>query len=143
MRGHGKTYEVNLHMCAFDMKISACQNDERVFKPTRVLTNSRTIAESISRRRQGGHRHHHLLGGKAWEAAIDPIKFCQAPLRGVHIEKEALKKTYANVACYSLGPEDLHDHNLENEAAREYISKREGELDPKLVRAARGGDEDF
>ena len=137
MRGHENVYEVNLHMCALDMKVSACQDDEGVFKPTRVLTNSRAIAESISRRCQGGHRHHHLLGGKAWEAAIHPPKFCQALLRGIHIEKEARKKMYANVACYSLGPEDLHDSNSEHEIAQQHTSPIEGELGPKLVFAAR------
>ena len=137
MRGHENVYEVKLHMCAFDMKVSACQDDERVFKPTRVLTNSRAIAESISRRCQGGHRHHHLLRGKAWEAAIYPPKFCQALLRGIHIEKEARKKMYANVACYSPGPEDLHDSNSEYEIAQQHASPIEGELDPRLVCAAR------
>ena len=41
-------------------------------KPTKFVTQSPEIARELRRRRQGGHRHIPLLGGRAAAAAIYP-----------------------------------------------------------------------
>ena len=54
-------------------------------KPTRVLTNIRPVAENLSGRCCGGHRHVHLVGGRARGAAAYPQRFCENVLKSIDV----------------------------------------------------------
>jgi len=53
-----------------------------------VLTNIEPVARSLRGRCSGDHRHAHLLGGKAKEAARYPQEFCEATLKGIEVWKK-------------------------------------------------------
>ena len=52
-------------------------------KPTRFLTSSQPMAEGLGRRCDRSHTHQHLVGGRAAEAALDPIPLIRAILKGM------------------------------------------------------------
>ena len=57
-------------------------------KPTRMLTNSRPVAEKVDKQCPGCRRHAHLMSGRAKPAARYPLPLCDAILAGMRIEKE-------------------------------------------------------
>ena len=62
---------VTAHMCEFGMVTSDAEGEGRVAKPTKFMTNGAAIAQALERKCQGGHRHIHLLDGKAARAGSD------------------------------------------------------------------------
>ena len=78
-----QVYTVEVHMCAYDLRAEDEHGEGLVMKPTRLLTNVKPIAENLTGRCCGGHRHVHLVGGRARGAAANPQKFCEAVVKGV------------------------------------------------------------
>ena len=70
-------------MCCFGMKSSDKEGIGLVKKPTGFLTNAECIARELSQRCVGGHRHVHLIGGKASAAEVYPYDLCCAILVGL------------------------------------------------------------
>ena len=60
-----RVYTSEVHMCAYDLKATDEKGEGLVMKPTRVLTSIRPVAENLTGRCCGGHRHVHLVGGRA------------------------------------------------------------------------------
>ena len=52
-------------------------------KRTKFMTNSLHIAKELSTRCDGSHKHQHLIGGRAAEAAIYPDPLCRAICQGL------------------------------------------------------------
>ena len=57
-------------------------------KPTRWMTNSVFMVEALNVRCDRQHRHQHLMGGRAADAAFYPPKLLQAILRGMAKTRE-------------------------------------------------------
>ena len=57
-----------------------------VKKPTGFVTNSVCVQEALQQRCAGGHRHVHLMGGKAKLAQRYPKNVCRAILRGLRTQ---------------------------------------------------------
>ena len=53
-----------------------------VRKTTKIATNAPEIADALSLRCSGGHRHVHLVSGRPKYAAIYPREFCRAIVKG-------------------------------------------------------------
>ena len=56
---------------------------ELAMKPTRFLTSSQSMAECLDRRCDRSHKHQHLAGGRAAEAAFYPLPLIRAILKGM------------------------------------------------------------
>ena len=56
---------VEVDMCDFGMTASDEFGEALVRKRTKILTNSAEVARRVARKCSGGHRHVHLIGGKA------------------------------------------------------------------------------
>ena len=70
------------HMCEFDMRqVDQC-GEGLVKKLTGFMTNSELIAEELSKRCSGMHRHITLIGGRAKAAQVYPEKLCKAIVVG-------------------------------------------------------------
>ena len=54
-------------------------------KTTRIATNIHEIADALSLRCEGGHRHVHLVSGRPKNAAIYPPEFCSSVVRGLRL----------------------------------------------------------
>ena len=52
-------------------------------KPTSLLTSSVEVNRKMSVKCRGGHRHVHLMAGRARAAAHYPAKFCKALFQGM------------------------------------------------------------
>ena len=66
-------------LCQYGMKVGGGPNR----KPTMWITNSPEVAKELQKRCTGDHEHVPLMGGKAHEAEVYPLKLCKAILRGV------------------------------------------------------------
>ena len=82
--------QVVSHACAFGMKSRDAYGEGSVLKPTRWLTNSIHIAQSLERKCpnlgkawEDRHRHVQLLQNRAGPCAIYPPKLCRAILTGL------------------------------------------------------------
>ena len=80
-----RVYTTEVHMCAYDLKATDEKGEGLVMKPTRVLTNIRPVAENLTGRCCGGHRHVHLVGGRARGAAAYPQRFCENVLKSIDV----------------------------------------------------------
>ena len=81
-----KIDKVNAHMCRFDMMSEDEAGIGLVKKPTGFLTNSEHLREQLSKKCLGGHRHVHLMGGKAKACQVYPPKLVKAICRGIQLE---------------------------------------------------------
>ena len=82
MNTHG-VERVVADMCCFGMVSHDEQGTGLVKKPTGCLTNAECISRELSQRCVGGHRHVHLIGGKASAAEVYPYDLCCAILVGL------------------------------------------------------------
>ena len=65
-------------------------------KPTSLLTNSIEVDRAMRGKYKGGHRHAHLMAGRARAAAHYQAKFCRVPVQG-HEEAGQSRREWATV----------------------------------------------
>ena len=76
-------YAVTMNMCQFGMTTPNSRGEPTpVKKPTRWLTNSPCLADSLEKHCPGDHVHEPLLGGKAKAAQEYPPKLCAQIVSG-------------------------------------------------------------
>ena len=82
-------YKATTHMCRFGMVSTDEQGEGLVLKPTTMMTNSIEIQRELDRQcDRVSHRHVHLTGGRAKDAAIYPKALCRAVCRGTAKQME-------------------------------------------------------
>ena len=76
----GKTgvMRTELDQCEFGLVSKDEHGEAPAMKPTSLLTNSVEVDRMMHRKCGGGHRHVHLMAGRARAAAHYPAKFCRA-----------------------------------------------------------------
>ena len=115
-------------------------------KPTRLATNSPYLARVLHRTCPGGHRHVHLVGGRAAAAAEYTPEFCRTVVKGIRHQRRAdlmdAGKMGELLQLTQEDPEELLDVidlcNLQpgsDEVA--YDDAKGGTLPVHLVKAAR------
>ena len=72
-------------MCQFGMCAEDAHGRGLVRKSTQILTNVDEVADYLSRRCPGGHRHVHLVEGRARAAAVYPERMCEAVVKAVQL----------------------------------------------------------
>ena len=99
-------------MCAHGM----VQGDEpglgEVRKTTRLITNSKSIADAVGVRCPGGHRHIVLVDGRAKAAAIYPDGLCEPICRGYR-EHRAGHKDHCEDVARELSGRPLTTHEAD------------------------------
>ena len=140
-----------LDMCRYGMIATDKDGTAPVRKSTKIATNAPEVADALSHRCEGGHRHVHLVSGRPKDAAIYPSGFCKAAVKGLSMyyrRRESGIKWNGNVGVFeqkvnaarglmNFSREDLCDP-VEEELHGRYIDDIKGcELDPTLARAAR------
>ena len=152
-------------MCAFGMTASDERGKGYVYKPTKFMTNSWILAHHLDKFKcSGGHRHVHLLSGRAAGAAIYPDKLCHAICEGIKEQIEydkflsRLDKSYVSEVCsisrvsnsiqsmvrgkYVHNDEDDCEQDIYN-GCEFYDDVSGGDLDKELVRKGRQLEIDF
>ena len=110
-----------------------------------VLTNSRAVAEHLDKECCGGHRHVHLVNGRAKTVRGSTDDYCDNLLKGVMVELQASdeKQIGTNALQDSMCDPDeeslLHSSGdpLEKAAIENNCPQARGVRDPKKVREAR------
>ena len=82
-------YVVIADMCQYNLRSTDEVGEGLVMKPTMFMTNSIAIARRLMRRCQGGHRHVHLISGRAAKAAEYTPELCRAICQGLVDQKRA------------------------------------------------------
>ena len=97
---------VRLDMCQYGMVSHVHSKNGHlgpVLRPTGMLTNSRCLRKELSKRCTGGHRHVHLVGGRASAAQEYPRELCQAICRGIAAQKKCdLEYRFATLPMSSV-----------------------------------------
>ena len=130
---------VVFNMCRFGMEMEDKQGKGLIYKPTRVVTNSRTIAEKVNVKCIGGHRHVHLESGRAKHAARYPEALCDAFIDGMLIE-EMQRQTGDSTLWNVMACPDMCDPEEEKviRESMEGIDDVTGErIDPVLIKKGR------
>ena len=71
------------NMCAFGMLQEDSQGTALVKKPTGFMTNAPCVAARLAKPCLGGHRHIHLINGRARRAEVYPEELCYEILQGI------------------------------------------------------------
>ena len=112
LRDQEDVIDVVLHMCQLNLRAIESEGEGVAKKPTRVLTNLPSLAESISRKCPGGHRHVHLMSGKAKAAAKYTEEFSQAVVDGVEVLLELLTQVDKDGAvCFDMNSDEHDEHD--------------------------------
>ena len=84
-------YSVVNDQCMFGLTVRGPNGGEPMLakKPTRWMTNSIFMSDSLNVRCDGSHSHQHLVGGRAAGAAFYPPKLLRAILRGMAMTRDA------------------------------------------------------
>ena len=115
---------VTADQCMYGLKSIDPAGEAHAKKPTMFVTSSGRIAERLSRRCDGTHRHVQLLGGRAGPAAQYPRGLCEAICDGL---RDQLCDDAEAILC-----------NIETSSGARFYDNLTGkQLDPKLVQAAR------
>ena len=78
-------------MCRFGMESHIDKKNGEsglVKKPTGFMSSSECIIKELARKCVGGHKHVHLMGGRAAAAQVYPPALCEAILRGTLKQKK-------------------------------------------------------
>ena len=127
-------------MCQFGMCDSDSEGEGLVRKSTQVLTNVESVADALSLRCEGGHRHVHLLSGKAKAAAVYPAKMCEAVIKGLRMWMGRAADVRGRELLEFSRPDlcDPSECELCDDSGGYYLDDLKGErLDSKLARKAR------
>ena len=86
-----------VHMCQHGLMSEDSEGVGFVKKPTKVITNLPSIAESVEAKCDGSHRHVWLTNGtlKPSDAARYTPEFCRAILRGVQVHLRYVEEVQA------------------------------------------------
>ena len=85
-------------------------------KPTRFMTNSRSVGYELRKKYDGSHLHQPLVDGLAKDAARYPPELCRAICRG--IMKEKMQRQMGLRAVVEVG-EGYHRRNIDTEEFHE------------------------
>ena len=91
-------------MCRWEMISEDAQGVGYVKKDTKYITNSEEIAKVLDGCCNGGHRHVHLINGRAKFAQKYPPKMVAAVLRAVKVELKKVKELSPLSEVVSTGP---------------------------------------
>lgn len=91
-------------MCRWEMISEDAQGVGYVKKDTKYITNSEEIAKVLDGCCNGGHRHVHLINGRAKFAQKYPPKMVAAVLRAVKVELKKVKELSPLSEVVSSGP---------------------------------------
>ena len=140
-----------MDMCRYGMVSEDKEGVAPVRKTTKIATNVPEIADALSHRCEGGHRHVHLISGRPKNAAIYPSGFCRDLIKGFIMNRNrknagvkwsgdigSFEKQRAAVgSLLNFARSDLCDPE-EEELNGRFVDDIKGcELDPVLTRAAR------
>jgi hypothetical protein len=107
-------------------------------KPTSLLTNSVEVDRSMGFKCRGGHRHVHLMAGRARAAAHYPVKLCKARCKGMRRQAKVDASDMVPMLITKGGWDDIDEVTHIDEPWKKYWDDVSGkELKPELVRAAR------
>jgi len=134
LRKTAGVFQATTHMCAFGMKSRDVDGEGLVLKPTRFLTNSEAIKEKLDQKCNRGHRHVHLISGRAAAAAEYPKDLIDAILDGYEVENYG-KLYNVQKAMEEMNVDGLHEEGVQG---WEFIDDTTGKvLNKKLVSKAR------
>ena len=140
-----------MYMCCYRMVAQDEEGVAPVRKTTKILTNAPEVADALSHRCEGGHRHVHSISGRPKDAAKYPPGFCRAIVKGFIMYRRrremgvkwsgrigVFERDIATAgALLNFTRSDLCDPD-EEELHGRFIDDIKGcELDPGLTRAAR------
>ena len=105
---------VETDQCMFSLKTWGSSRAQLVLakKPTRFMTNSRSIGHELRRKCDGAHPHQPLVDGRAKDATRYPPALCRAICRG--IAKEKMQRQYGIRAVMEVG-EGVHKRRIDTE----------------------------
>ena len=131
---------VVLNMCRFGMVMEDKLGKGMIYKPTRICTNSPTIAEKTGLRCVGGHRHVHLESGRAKHAARYPEALSDAFLDGLAIEDANVGNVKDVLMQMAECPDmcDIEEEKTIQESLRGVDDVTGEPLNPGLIMRARG-----
>jgi hypothetical protein len=135
-------YKVESPMCKWEMVAEDQQGVGYVRKDTCWLTNSPEMAKCIEGKCEGGHRHVHLINGRARAAQTYPPKLVSAILNGIRRELR-VRGELSTLAELTSGPspDDTSNEQTESfvdETVSDYVDSVTGmPLDPVKVLEAR------
>ncbi len=104
-------YVVIVDMCQYGLKSTDVLGVGFVNKPTMFMTNSIAIARRLMRRCQGGHRHVHLIEGRAAKAAEYTTELCRAICQGLVDQKRANDSKVVMLSSVTLAKEEVQAPN--------------------------------
>ena len=123
------------HMCRYGMQSSDEAGAGKVKKPTGFLTNSDMLADCLSLKCMGGHRHVQLMGGRARACQVYPDKLCRYILKGIKAElvhSGIIKPTNNDMSLNSVEDNDSMEYMTQ------YVDDMSGKpLRSELVKIAR------
>ena len=85
-------------MCQFELQATDSEGTGLVKKPTRILTNLPPLGSALNRQCQGGHRHVHLMNGRAKGAAAYTKEFCVAICQALSVYLEYLDEAQSGAS---------------------------------------------
>ena len=121
------------HLCMYGMKSHDEHGVAPCKKPTGFMTNSPALAQHLSDKCDGRHRHAILIGGKPTYAEVYPPELCAAILRGVVSQLQIDGQCDATNSLFAVCEEPM--------AHAEYVDDVTNlPLDPDLVKQARANE---
>ena len=79
---------VTTNMCSFGMTARDDQGEGLVCKPTKIMSSAGEVLKRIYKPCAGGHRHVHLVSGRARAAQVYPRSFCRTICQGIAAQKK-------------------------------------------------------
>ena len=140
---------VDLNMCAFGMKARDEQGVGLVSKPTRIMTSAHEVAKRVNRKCCGGHRHVHLVSGRARAAQVYPRELCERICEGISVQRKLEELGVEAIPVMSVEEMKRVARSREGEDPSEALHEQLDErmiafddvtgdaLDPALMRIAR------
>ncbi len=127
-----------LDQCEFGLTSKDELGEAPAKKPTSLLTSSVEVHRTMGRKCQGGHRHVHLMAGRARAAAHYPAKFCKALCKGMRRQAKVDASGLMSTLILEFDRDEVSEVVHIEEPWKRYWDDISGkELKPDLVRAAR------
>ena len=120
--------------CMYGLKTWGKHRSQLVLakKPTKFMTNSRTIGRELIRKCDGAHEHQQLIDGRAHAVARYPTALCKAICRGIIKEKPQRSLDVRAVVEIHEGEHwrklDLEEHHEKEETDCTWYSTPPGNL---------------